>query len=510
MSLIKPSWHSSAEWYLDSPTSRHTSGLTPLFLRELAAAGGLNESSLPSLEHPEGVAALTVTQARSLRGPQIDGIIKKKLADVLGTKWLMQAQECWYRPERPVEAGGRNGSSTSSPLHGAGGTGEAHTRDYGKPDIAMLMVDNRPPFAYEVPGTSLRSPDGWGAKRTHITASWRPTEPSTSIFQMALVINHIYAQLHGYRFYLENPCPHVRIGVRKEDWESSVTPKQLVQPKSEWREAMANYTRTDPVCPGLPASHRLGPFPPRGPPWIKIAALRYLLRRHQYIIYLDSDCFVTEVWQPITPLLQSTGLLDGSRWIAAAEEFPPQKLRGDFRAGIANSGVLLLTGAPIAGAKILQSVEEWIWPMGNPTWMFKWPFEQNALTQVVFRRNPERYTLLKPGCPINSPFGALLRHMVGGTPHRAIYHPDHRLPWLVDALQCTLRATNHSGSPAAPPLERCTPNERSLRLDASGCVPHLSRPGAHALRFAMPSVRRMTARARTETPFPTHLSCPQP
>jgi len=219
---------------------------------------------------------------------------------------------------------------------------------------------------------------------------------------------------------------------------------------------------------------------------------------------------VTEVWQPITPLLQSTGLLDGSRWIAAAEEFPPQKLRGDFRAGIANSGVLLLTGAPIAGAKILQSVEEWIWPMGNPTWMFKWPFEQNALTQVVFRRNPERYTLLKPGCPINSPFGALLRHMVGGTPHRAIYHPDHRLPWLVDALQCTLRATNHSGSPAAPPLERCTPNERSLRLDASGCVPHLSRPGAHALRFAMPSVRRMTARARTETPFPTHLSCPQP
>jgi hypothetical protein len=88
------------------------------------------------------------------------------------------------------------------------------------------------------------------------------------------------------------------------------------------------------------------------------------------------------VWQPITPLLQKTGLLNGSKWIAAAEEFPPQKLRRDFRAGIANSGVLLLAGAPTAGAEILKAVEKWIWPMANPTWMFKWPFEQNALTQV--------------------------------------------------------------------------------------------------------------------------------
>lgn len=185
---------------------------------------------------------------------------------------------------------------------------------------------------------------------------------------------------------------------------------------------------------------------------------------------------VPQVWQPITPLLQKTGLLNGTRWIAAAEEFPPQKLRRDFRAGIANSGVLLLAGAPTAGAEVLEAVERWIWPDGNPTWMFKWPFEQNALTQVVFRGYADRYTLLKPGCPINSPFGALIRHFVGGSPHRAIYHPDHRLPWLVDALRCTLHATAHSGAPEASPLKRCTPNERSIQLDVTGCAPHALLP----------------------------------
>jgi len=168
------------------------------------------------------------------------------------------------------------------------------------------------------------------------------------------------------------------------------------------------------------------------------------------------------------PLPEATGLLRGERWIAAAEEFPPQKLRRDTRAGLANSGVLLLAGAPIAGAGILRAIEEWIWPVGNPTWSFKWPFEQNALTTVVFRRYPRRYTLLKPGCPLNSPFGALLRHLVGGTPHRAVYHPDHRTAWLAEALRCTIRALNRSADSRAP-LERCTPNEERFEVDSHGC-----------------------------------------
>jgi len=163
------------------------------------------------------------------------------------------------------------------------------------------------------------------------------------------------------------------------------------------------------------------------------------------------------------------GLLDGSRWIAAAEEFPPQKLRRDYRAGLANSGILLMAGAPVVGSGVLRAMEEWIWPAnGNPTWMFKWPFEQNALTQCVFLKYPDRYTLFKPGCPFNSPFGAMFRHMVGGTPHRAIYHPEHRPPWFNQALQCTLEAVHIADAANLPPV-RCTPNEPSLHLDGTGC-----------------------------------------
>jgi hypothetical protein len=222
MSLVADSWHSAAEWYLDTPRDRYTAALTPDFLRQ-----PLGNLSLPSLTDPQGVAALTVAQSRSLRGPEIDGIIKKKLDDMLGTKWLMQAEECWYRPPRPAEAAGGSASSAGA----------------SPPDVALLMVDNRAPFPYEVPGTTLRSPDGWGSPRTPLTPSWRPTESSAGVFQLALAINHIYAQLHGYRFYLENPCPHVRIGVTQEDWESSITPQQLRVPKSEWREEMQRYTR---------------------------------------------------------------------------------------------------------------------------------------------------------------------------------------------------------------------------------------------------------------------------
>jgi len=197
--------HTAAEWFMDRPIDRFTSAVTPEFLRDTRFNG-----SYPSLTDPHGVASLTVTQSRSLRGPQIDSIIKKKLGDVLGTKWLMQSQECWYRPPRPIEAGG-------SPA----GSGAGASAADAKLDVAILMVDNRPPFPYEVPGTTLRSPIGWGLPRAQLSPSWRPTDPATGVFHLALAINHIYAQLHGYRFYLENPCPHVQIGVTR--WGSTRT-----------------------------------------------------------------------------------------------------------------------------------------------------------------------------------------------------------------------------------------------------------------------------------------------
>ena len=132
------------------------------------------------------------------------------------------------------------------------------------------------------------------------------------------------------------------------------------------------------------------------------------------------------MWQPLEPLLELTGLRGGGRWVAAAQEFPPQKLRNDYRAGVANSGILLdggRAGGGRFGDAMRLAIEEWIWPPlgeSNPTWMFKWPFEQNGLTKTFYEALPDRCVLLRPGCPINSPFGSFLRHFVGGTPHTAL------------------------------------------------------------------------------------------
>ncbi len=145
-----------------------------------------------------------------------------------------------------------------------------------------------------------------------------------------------------------------------------------------------------------------------------------------------------------------------------------------------------MAGVPVAGAGILQAIEAWIWPSrGNPSFMFKWPYEQNALTHAVFNAYPSRYTLLKPGCPINSPFGAFFRHLVGGTPHRAVYHPDHRLAWLVGALRCTLRGLATNGT-ADDFGARCTPNEPRLLMNTTGCVDSRA---IHDHRPVRPTVR---------------------
>ena len=451
---MPPGANPAAQDLIDSAT-------IPQFLR--AAGDYPPQPRLPNMT-AESLRALTPSQSRMLKGGTMDEVIKNRLAGVLGTKWLMRAQECWYRAPRPAYA------------H-AGAAAAAH------PDVALLMVDNRVPVPYEVAGTTLRSPDAWGAPRRRLASGWAPAGKADGwgTFQLALVTNHIYAQLHGYTFYLENPCPTNTSGVDDATYRTSIGEEWYRE--RPFKESLRVYMNTDPVCPQLPASHRLGPFPPRGPPWTKIAALRYVLRRHAYLLYLDSDAYVTEVWQPLEPLLELTGLRGGGRWVAAAQEFPPQKLRNDYRAGVANSGILLMAGAPVAGAEMLRLIEEWIWPplgVGNPTWMFKWPFEQNGLTKTFYEALPDRCVLLRPGCPINSPFGAFLRHFVGGTPHRAVYHHEHRHSWLLEALQCTLRIVEGGGAP-----ERCTPNEPLLALDAAGCVEEAS--ATDAMMDAVPA-----------------------
>ena len=457
---------------------------------------------------PASILALSTTEARSLTGRQLDSIFKQRLQLELGTKWLMTKQECFYRPERPAYAMGAAPNAGDS-KGGPSAAGESSA------DIALLMVDNRPPMPYYVPGTSLRSPDGWGEPRLKLHAGWSPSSLTpANTFQMTVAINHMYTQLHGYRFYLENPCPARHIGVKEAAWRQSLDAESLR--RKPWSQDMEDYLNSEEVCHGLPADHRLGPFPPRGPPWMKLSALRYVLRRHAFVAFMDSDAYVTEIWHPLWPLLNATGLTRG-KWIAAAEEYPPQKLRKDRRAGLANSGLLLLAGVPTAGAAILQMMEEWIWPLVrrcdrtnptippeqrlgcNPAYFFSWPYEQNALTTSIFARYPDRFTLLRSGCPLNSPFGAFFRHLVGGTPAVSVYNDELRPAWAMLALQCTLGIVLGALHPQSGALRvtPCTPNEPTLLLDARGCT------ALHSQEDTVPVQPELIARVRA----PDWTSC---
>lgn len=135
----------------------------------------------------------------------------------------------------------------------------------------------------------------------------------------------------------------------------------------------------------------------------------------------------------------------------------------------------------------------------NLIWMFSWPYEQNALTTSIFARYPDRFTLLRPGCPLNSPFGAFLRHLVGGTPAISVYNDELRPVWAMLALQCTLGIVLGALHPQGGALRvtPCTPDEPTLHLDARGYE------AAHLHTNTAPVQPELFARVRA----PDWLSC---
>ena len=356
--------------------------------------------------------------------------------------------------------------------------------------------------------------DGSGAA-TNTERGRDRNHPLVTSFQITVIINHIFAQLQGHAFYLESPCSNVTTGVDEVLWDRSLSKALRKSRRGAYTPKHRKYLRSATTCAALSRMHPLGPFPPRPAAWSKLAAIRHVARRHAFVLYLDSDAFVTRVWEPIEPLISLLGLQNGATWLAAAGEYPPQKLRRDTRAGVSNTGVLLMAGLPTAGPGILRLLEDWIWPArGVPLATFTWPFEQNAFTQSIIRaaRYSGRVRLLRPGCPLNSPFGAYIRHLVGGTPDRSVYHHDNRAAWLLESLRCTVALVTAAANKSASETpgrtigsadevlrrpEGCATNEPRLVLGlgaSCGLAHNFSSPESGILRGERPVGGRALAR----------------
>ena len=75
------------------PPTWPTAALTPSYLR------GPSPSALPPLTSEAAVRNLSILEARSLTGPQIDAINRESWHAALGSRWLMREQECEYKPK---------------------------------------------------------------------------------------------------------------------------------------------------------------------------------------------------------------------------------------------------------------------------------------------------------------------------------------------------------------------------------------------------------------------------
>lgn len=190
----------------------------------------------------------------------------------------------------------------------------------------------------------------------------------------------------------------------------------------------------------------------RAPHWTKPCALYELLQKHEYVLSIDAaDTYIAMPRLRLEPLFAKTGLTDpkSGLQIAVAEEWGSCASAGHHMGGDVNTGVILLKSSD----KTVQAMRNWyhepseckeagaqderckrlVHSLGH------WPYDQTAFHVVVSAdpRYQDMVTLLKQGCPINSPFAEFIPHLVSGSHSGAHYHWQDRALIIKAAHNCT-------------------------------------------------------------------------
>ena len=149
----------------------------------------------------------------------------------------------------------------------------------------------------------------------------------------------------------------------------------------------------------MPAS-----YPGRYPAWLKLVALRAVIEKYDYVLYLDSDTFFRRpgIAGVVEAIVREGGLSD-RRVLALTRESP------DFP-DVANTGILAFRRSPVS----LRMLEEW-WASvvqypALHVYRQRWSFEQAAFTHVLYPRYNESIALLD-FVKYNSPDGVHIRHI---------------------------------------------------------------------------------------------------
>ena len=140
--------------------------------------------------------------------------------------------------------------------------------------------------------------------------------------------------------------------------------------------------------------------------WLKLVALRAVLPKYEYVLYLDSDTYVRP---PGTPDLAQMLMRDGG--LTAKQDKLIAVTKEDRRfPDIANTGVIMLRNA----SKALDMLEDWwLAVIRHPEWsvlLKAWSFEQGAFTHVVHPQYKKHVSLLQLES-YNSPEGEHICHV---------------------------------------------------------------------------------------------------
>ena len=140
--------------------------------------------------------------------------------------------------------------------------------------------------------------------------------------------------------------------------------------------------------------------------WLKLVALRAVLPKYEYVLYLDSDTYVRP---PGTPELAQMLVRDGA--LTAKQDKLMAVTKEDPRfPDVANTGVIMLRNA----SKALDMLEDWwlslIRHPERAVLLKAWSFEQGAFTHVVYPEYKAYVSLLQLE-RYNSPEGQHICHV---------------------------------------------------------------------------------------------------
>lgn len=150
----------------------------------------------------------------------------------------------------------------------------------------------------------------------------------------------------------------------------------------------------------LPPKH-----PGRYSAWLKLVALRAMVPRYDYVLYLDSDTFIRQPGRPqLIEAMILEGGLDRGNVLALTRESPQFP-------DIANTGILLFRNS----LRTTDLLDEWWFSIASrhadmQRYRQEWSFEQGPFTHVVYPRFNSSIALLEFE-RYNSPEGRHIRHV---------------------------------------------------------------------------------------------------